>query len=91
VSILDPEVLFEQVPQLQGAKVDISDAVVNLLEADVLPDAGDAHVDAPPVPEAREVQWANTQPRNTSRSFTAAGQCVWATHPNTPAMIKTMM
>lgn len=45
VGILDPQVLFEQAPELQGAKVDRPDAVVNFLEADVLPNAGDAHVD----------------------------------------------
>ena len=50
VGILDPQVLFEQAPERQGRKVDRPDAAVNLLEADGLPNAGDARGDPPPVP-----------------------------------------
>ena len=86
MGILDPQVLFEQAPELQGAKVDRPDAVVNLLEADVLPNAGDAHVDPPPVPpdpaigadvaglEVGGIRERGEAPRHRARRGTRAGR-----------------
>jgi len=44
VGIFDPHVFFEQATELERAKVDVPDTVIDLLESHVLPGADDADV-----------------------------------------------
>jgi len=54
--ILDPYVFFEQASELERAEIDVPDAIIDFLEADVFPGTGNGDVDplgVPPNPPVR--------------------------------------
>ncbi len=50
IGICDAHMAFEQPPECEGSTVDIPDAVVDFLEADIFPGTGDGDVDPATVP-----------------------------------------
>jgi hypothetical protein len=50
VGVFDLHLSFQQAPEFEGAEVDVPDAVLDLLEADVFADAGGGDIDPRLVP-----------------------------------------